>query len=54
MIEIKGLKKSFGGLNVLEDITFTIEENDIFGLMGVSGAGKSTLLRYRSKRYTEK
>ena len=45
MIEIKGLKKSFGGLNVLEDITFTIEENDIFGLMGVSGAGKSTLLR---------
>ena len=45
MIEIKGLKKSFDGLNVLEDITFTIEENDIFGLMGVSGAGKSTLLR---------
>ena len=45
MIEIKGLKKSFDGLNVLENITFTIEENDIFGLMGVSGAGKSTLLR---------
>lgn len=45
MIEIKGLKKSFGKETVLEDISLEIKENDIFGLIGVSGAGKSTLLR---------
>ena len=45
MIEIAGLKKSFGDLNVLENINLTIEEKDIYGLVGKSGAGKSTLLR---------
>lgn len=45
MIEIAGLKKSFGELDVLEDINLTIEDGDIYGLVGKSGAGKSTLLR---------
>lgn len=45
MIEIKGLKKSFGALNVLKDIDLAIEDGDIYGLVGKSGVGKSTLLR---------
>lgn len=45
MIEIRNLRKSFGDLVVLDDINLTIEDGEIYGLVGVSGAGKSTLLR---------
>lgn len=45
MITISNLNKSFGALNVLDDISFCIEDGDIFGIIGQSGAGKSTLLR---------
>lgn len=45
MIKISGLKKTFGDLEVLKDINLTIEDGDIYGLVGRSGAGKSTLLR---------
>ncbi|MER0282679.1 methionine ABC transporter ATP-binding protein [Clostridioides difficile] len=39
------LYKSFGSLDVLKDISLSIEQGEIFGLIGKSGAGKSTLLR---------
>ena len=45
MIEIRDLCKRFGDTPVLEGINVTIEDGDIYGLVGVSGAGKSTLLR---------
>ncbi|MGG7178727.1 methionine ABC transporter ATP-binding protein [Clostridium paraputrificum] len=45
MIEIKGLSKSFGGTEVLKDIAISINEGEIYGIIGHSGAGKSTLLR---------
>lgn len=45
MIEIKNLKKKFGDIEVLKGIDITIEDGQIYGLVGVSGAGKSTLLR---------
>lgn len=45
MIEIKDLNKSFGDLDVLKDISLTINDGEIYGLVGRSGAGKSTLLR---------
>ncbi len=45
MIEFQALKKSFGEHTVLDGIDLTIQQGDIFGLIGVSGAGKSTLLR---------
>lgn len=49
MIEIKNLYKTFntkqGELNVLRDINLTINDSDIFGIIGMSGAGKSTLVR---------
>ena len=46
MIEIKGLKKVWDDGNVtLKDINITIEDGEIYALVGRSGAGKSTLLR---------
>ena len=45
MIEIKNLKKFYGELNVLSDISLTIDRGKIYGLVGRSGTGKSTLLR---------
>ena len=46
MIIGRNIKKSFeDGAKVLEDISFTVEDGDIYGLVGRSGAGKSTLLR---------
>lgn len=45
MINISKLYKSFGSLDVLKDISLSIEQGEIFGLIGKSGAGKSTLLR---------
>ena len=44
-IRIKNLSKSFGDAEVLKDTDLTVEESEIFGLIGPSGSGKSTLLR---------
>ena len=45
IIEIKDLNKSFGGNQVLHDITFFIRNNEFITLLGPSGCGKSTTLR---------
>lgn len=41
----KDIKKSYGIDVILEDITFTVQENDKVGIIGVNGAGKSTLFK---------
>ena len=49
MIEIKNLCKTYssasGNVEALRDINLTIEDGEIFGIIGLSGAGKSTLVR---------
>jgi D-methionine transport system ATP-binding protein len=45
VIEIKNVSKSFGDVEVLKDISISIDEGEIYGIIGHSGAGKSTLLR---------
>lgn len=49
MIEIKNLTKTFevsyGTLDALKDVNITINDGEIFGIIGMSGAGKSTLVR---------
>ena len=45
IITINGLRKEFGTTSILRDISLTINEGEIFGVLGLNGAGKTTLLR---------
>lgn len=45
MIDVHNLKKSFGKLEVLKDISVSIEEQEVVCVIGASGSGKSTFLR---------
>jgi ABC-2 type transport system ATP-binding protein len=41
-IEVDGLRKSYRGKVAVDDVSFTVAEGEIFGLLGRNGAGKST------------
>ena len=45
MIELQGITKSFGSLQVLREIDLTIERGEVVSIVGPSGAGKTTLLQ---------
>ena len=45
LFEMKHIKKSFGSLEVLKDISLEVEEGEVLSIIGPSGSGKSTLLR---------
>ncbi len=45
MIELRNINKSFGDLQVLKDISLTINDGEVVSIVGPSGAGKTTLLQ---------
>ena len=48
ILSIRSLEKSFGSLNVLKDISLSVERGNVVSIIGPSGSGKSTLLRCAS------
>ena len=45
LLEMNHVRKSFAGLEVLKDISLSVEEGEVISIIGPSGSGKSTLLR---------
>ena len=44
-LELKGIRKSFGSMPVLDDVSLALESREFVAFLGPSGSGKSTLLR---------
>ena len=45
ILKVENIKKSFGNIEVLKDISFTLEKGEVLSIIGSSGSGKTTLLR---------
>ena len=45
ILEMNNIKKSFGELDVLKDISLYVDKGEVVSIIGPSGSGKSTLLR---------
>jgi ABC-2 type transport system ATP-binding protein len=45
MLEVRNLKKSYGGFEAVKGISFTLSPGDIFGFIGSNGAGKTTTIK---------
>ena len=52
LLEVAGLDQSFGGLQALEGVSFSVQPGEIFGPIGPNGSGKTTTINLLTGRYT--
>ncbi len=52
LLKVENLSISFGGLKAVDDLSFSVPENSIYGLIGPNGAGKTTIFNCISRFYT--
>ncbi|MGF7058570.1 ABC transporter ATP-binding protein [Brassicibacter mesophilus] len=52
ILKVENLSISFGGLKAVDNLSFEVEENNIYGLIGPNGAGKTTVFNCISRFYT--
>ncbi len=45
VVSVRGLKKSFGGVEVIKDVSFEVSQGQVLSILGPSGSGKTTMLR---------
>ena len=45
MLKVEHVTKKYGTLTAVNDLSFTVEDGEIFGLLGLNGAGKTTTFR---------
>jgi ABC-2 type transport system ATP-binding protein len=45
VLELQGLTRRYGDLVALDDLSFTVAEDQMFGFVGANGAGKTTAMR---------
>ncbi|WP_042347621.1 ABC transporter ATP-binding protein [Bacillus massiliigorillae] len=50
-LKIKNISKNFGGISALSDVTFSINQGEIYGLIGPNGAGKTTMFNVITNMY---
>lgn len=53
VLEVKGVSKSFPGVQALDNVDFTLRRGQVHGLMGENGAGKSTLIKVITGLYSQ-